>query len=88
MTVVEAAWQHKLAKQIESDLMGELREKAEREAIAVFARNLKDLLLAAPAGQKRCWAWTPACARGKTRSAQRHRPGVRTRGHFSASAAH
>ena len=30
--------------------MGEMRERAEAEAINVFARNLKDLLLAAPAG--------------------------------------
>lgn len=50
--VVAAAWQQKLSKQIETDLMGQLREQAEREAIDVFARNLKDLLLAAPAGQK------------------------------------
>ena len=34
------------------DLMAELREAAEAEAIRVFARNLKDLLLAAPAGGK------------------------------------
>lgn len=64
MTVVEAAWQHKLAKQIESDLMGELREKAEREAIAVFARNLKDLLLAAPAGQKTVLGLDPGLRTG------------------------
>ncbi len=32
--------------------MGELRERAEDEAIRVFARNLKDLLLAAPAGSR------------------------------------
>jgi protein Tex len=52
LSVVAAAWQQKLSKQIETDLMGQLREKAEAEAIQVFARNLKDLLLAAPAGQK------------------------------------
>lgn len=52
VSVVQAAWQQKISKHIESDLMTSLREKAEREAIHVFARNLKDLLLAAPAGQK------------------------------------
>ncbi|HEY6527566.1 MAG TPA: Tex family protein [Cellvibrionaceae bacterium] len=52
LSVVAAAWQQKLSKQIETDLMGHLREQAEAEAIQVFARNLKDLLLAAPAGQK------------------------------------
>lgn len=64
MSVVTAAWQQKLAKQIENDLMGELREKAEREAIAVFARNLKDLLLAAPAGQKTVLGLDPGLRTG------------------------
>ncbi|HMY39275.1 MAG TPA: Tex family protein, partial [Marinagarivorans sp.] len=64
MAVVVAAWQQKLAKNIESDLMGELREKAEHEAIAVFARNLKDLLLAAPAGQKAVLGLDPGLRTG------------------------
>jgi uncharacterized protein len=41
-----------LAWQLESDLLGELRERAEHEAIRVFAQNLRDLLLAAPAGPR------------------------------------
>lgn len=49
---VEQTWTQKLHKQIETDLLKRLREDAEREAINVFARNLKDLLLAAPAGPK------------------------------------
>lgn len=50
--VVRWTWRVKLATHIETDLMSTLREKSEAEAINVFARNLKDLLLAAPAGQK------------------------------------
>jgi uncharacterized protein len=49
---VEQTWTQKLHKQIETDLLKRLREEAEKEAINVFARNLKDLLLAAPAGPK------------------------------------
>ncbi|MGP3698621.1 Tex family protein [Rhodobacter sp. NSM] len=46
------AWRVKLRTSLTLDLMAELRERAEAEAIGVFARNLKDLLLAAPAGGK------------------------------------
>ncbi len=45
------AWLVKLSLHLESELMNQLRERAEEEAIRVFARNLHDLLLAAPAGQ-------------------------------------
>ncbi|MDR2208272.1 MAG: RNA-binding transcriptional accessory protein [Azoarcus sp.] len=44
------AWTVKISLSLEFDLMGTLRERAEEEAIRVFAHNLKDLLLAAPAG--------------------------------------
>jgi uncharacterized protein len=47
-----AAWRSKLAGQLETELIAELRERAETEAIVVFAQNLHDLLLAAPAGHK------------------------------------
>jgi len=40
----------KLYPRLETELLGELRERAELEAIQVFAHNLRDLLLAAPAG--------------------------------------
>lgn len=50
--VVRWTWRVKLNLHIETDLLGRLREAAEGTAIEVFAQNLKDLLLAAPAGQK------------------------------------
>ncbi len=46
------AWKVKLGLSMMLDLMGSLRERAQEEAIRVFARNLRDLLLAAPAGAK------------------------------------
>ena len=46
------AWTIKLSLHLEIELMGELRTRAENEAIRVFARNLHDLLLAAPAGPR------------------------------------
>lgn len=45
-------WRVKVQPHIENELLTQLRETAETEAIRVFARNLKDLLLAAPAGPK------------------------------------
>ena len=45
-------WRVKVQPHIENELLTNLREQAENEAIRVFARNLKDLLLAAPAGPK------------------------------------
>jgi uncharacterized protein len=50
--VVRWTWRIKLYTHLETDLMNQLRERAEAEAIKVFADNLKDLLLAAPAGPK------------------------------------
>lgn len=50
--VVRWTWKIKLHVHLETDLLAELRERAEADAITVFATNLKDLLLAAPAGQK------------------------------------
>ncbi|AXS79647.1 Tex family protein [Dechloromonas sp. HYN0024] len=48
---VRWTWKVKVYTHLELELMNELRERAEEEAIRVFGRNLKDLLLAAPAGQ-------------------------------------
>ena len=45
-------WRVKLSLTMMVDLMGDLRARAQDEAIAVFARNLKDLLFAAPAGAR------------------------------------
>ena len=50
--VVRWTWRVKLLGHLETELLGELREAAEDEAIRVFASNLKDLLLSAPAGQR------------------------------------
>ena len=44
--------------------MRELRERAEEEAIQVFARNLKDLLLAAPAGSRATMGLDPGIRTG------------------------
>ena len=52
MGVARWAWRVKLSLNLSVDLMIELRNRAEAEAIEVFARNLKDLLLAAPAGSR------------------------------------
>ncbi len=49
---VRWTWRIKCSMHLESELMSALRERSETEAINVFARNLKALLLAAPAGPK------------------------------------
>ena len=46
------AWKVKLSLSLERDLFARLREEAEKVAIKVFAENLRDLLLAAPAGPR------------------------------------
>ena len=48
---VRWTWRVKLLTRLELELMARLKEQAEEEAIRVFAGNLKDLLLAAPAGR-------------------------------------
>ena len=50
--VLRWTWNIKLQTHMETELLSELRSRAEEGAIDVFAQNLKDLLLAAPAGQK------------------------------------
>ncbi len=50
--VVSWTWKIKLSLQMETELIGRIRESAEEEAIKVFAMNLKDLLMAAPAGMR------------------------------------
>lgn len=50
--VVRWCWRVKCQASVEGDLLTRLRERAETEAIGVFGTNLKDLLLAAPAGHK------------------------------------
>ena len=62
--VASWAWRTRLRVSLSVDLMVELRERAEVEAIAVFARNLKDLLLAAPAGARATMGLDPGIRTG------------------------
>ncbi|MCL2658595.1 MAG: RNA-binding transcriptional accessory protein [Betaproteobacteria bacterium] len=57
-------WNVKLSLHLELDLLGVLRAKAEEEAIRVFAKNLKDLLLAAPAGPRATMGLDPGLRTG------------------------
>jgi protein Tex len=57
-------WRVKSFMYIETELMGALREKAELDAIGVFARNLKALLLAAPAGPRATMGLDPGLRTG------------------------
>jgi protein Tex len=57
-------WQVKLGWQLEGELFAALRERAEEEAIRVFARNLHDLLLAAPAGPRATMGLDPGLRTG------------------------
>ena len=52
LDTVRWTWRVKCFMHLDTELMGALRTKAETEAINVFARNLKALLLAAPAGPR------------------------------------
>ncbi|MBJ7551465.1 helix-hairpin-helix domain-containing protein [Marinomonas ostreistagni] len=58
------AWQEKILAKVESDLLNELKEFAEEGAIDVFQANLKDLLMAAPAGAKRTIGLDPGFKNG------------------------
>lgn len=51
-SVVQWTWRVKILLHMETEQFGALRERAEQEAIEVFAKNLNDLLMAAPAGPK------------------------------------
>ncbi|MCS4285259.1 uncharacterized protein M2396_003560 [Pseudomonas sp. BIGb0278] len=62
--VVRWTWKVKLYTHLETDLFGELREAAESEAINVFAHNLHDLLLAAPAGPRTTLGLDPGLRTG------------------------
>ena len=58
------AWRAKLQLHLMLDLFAQAREQAEAEAIAVFGDNLKDLLLAAPAGPKAVLGLDPGLRTG------------------------
>lgn len=62
--VVRWTWRVKLYTRLETDLLNQLREVAEEAAIEVFATNLKDILLAAPAGAKTTLALDPGLRTG------------------------
>ncbi|MBG3129121.1 RNA-binding transcriptional accessory protein [Proteus mirabilis] len=62
--VVSWTWRIKVLMHIETELMSQLREKAEEEAINVFARNLNDLLMAAPAGMRATMGLDPGLRTG------------------------
>lgn len=61
---VRWAWRVKVFMHLETELMTNLREKAEVEAIHVFALNLKALLLAAPAGPRATMGLDPGLRTG------------------------
>jgi len=58
------AWKVKISLHIEMDILTRLREEAEDEAILVFSKNLRDLLLAAPAGTRATLALDPGFRSG------------------------
>ncbi|MFT4048094.1 MAG: Tex family protein [Solimonas sp.] len=64
LDVARWTWRVKLSFSLSLDLMMDMRERAEEEAIRVFARNLKDLLLAAPAGSKTTMGLDPGIRTG------------------------
>ncbi|NTS33029.1 RNA-binding transcriptional accessory protein [Phyllobacterium sp. BT25] len=64
MDVVRWAWRIRFSLNLSIDLMTTMRERAEEEAIRVFARNLKDLLLAAPAGSRSTMGLDPGIRTG------------------------
>ena len=63
-TVVTATWRVKIALQMESEFIANMRQRAESEAINVFARNLGDLLMAPPAGAKATMGLDPGLRTG------------------------
>lgn len=58
------AWRVKLSTSMMVELFGDLRARAHEDAIAVFARNMKDLLLAAPAGSRTTLGLDPGIRTG------------------------
>ncbi len=62
--VVRLAWKTKLGLSLETELLGQLREQSEIEAIKVFSTNLSDLLMAAPAGAKTTLGLDPGLRTG------------------------
>jgi len=63
-SVVNWTWRIKISLHLETELLGTLREKAEEEAIMVFARNMHDLMMAAPAGLRATMGLDPGLRTG------------------------
>lgn len=61
---IEDSYQRLLAPSLENELCKELKNRADEEAIQVFADNLRQLLLAAPLGEKRMLALDPGYRTG------------------------
>ena len=64
LDTVRWTWRVKMSLHIDTELMRQLREQAELGAIKVFASNLKDLLLAAPAGPRATLGLDPGLRTG------------------------
>ncbi|HGS4480519.1 TPA: Tex family protein [Vibrio cholerae] len=62
--VISWAWKIKISMHMETELMSAMKERAEIEAIEVFATNLKDLLMAAPAGPRATLGLDPGLRTG------------------------
>lgn len=63
-TVIQWTWRVKLQTHLENELFKTLKETAELQAIDIFAKNLKDLLMAAPAGRRVVMGLDPALRTG------------------------
>ncbi|MCM8539838.1 MAG: RNA-binding transcriptional accessory protein [Lentisphaeraceae bacterium] len=61
---IEDAYKRLIAPSIENEVTKTAKEKADKEAIDVFAKNLKELLLAAPFGEKKVLAFDPGFRTG------------------------
>ncbi|MDV2382751.1 Tex family protein [Vibrio cholerae] len=62
--VISWAWKIKISMHMETELMSAMKERAEIEAIEVFSTNLKDLLMAAPAGPRATLGLDPGLRTG------------------------
>lgn len=62
--VISWSWRIKVSMHMETELMGAMKERAEIDAIDVFATNLKDLLMAAPAGPRATLGLDPGLRTG------------------------
>jgi protein Tex len=65
------AWRSRLAEALKSDLLARLKERADADATAIFAKNVEDLLLAAPAGARVTMGLDPGYRTGVKRAEER-----------------